>query len=61
MAMIWGRGVGLVRQRDDDLAGAPRDLIDRAVFDTLATGWEVFVTDAATLGTVTGVTATLRY
>ena len=37
------------------------DLIDRAVFDTLANGGEVFVTDVATLGTVTGVAATLRY
>ena len=37
------------------------DLIDRAVYDTLATGGEVFVTDVATLGTVTGVAAALRY
>lgn len=37
------------------------DLIDRAVFDTLANGGEVFVTDAAALGTATGVAATLRY
>jgi hypothetical protein len=37
------------------------DLIDRAVFDTLAKGGEVFVTDVATLGTATGVAATLRY
>jgi len=37
------------------------DLIDHAVFDRLATGGEVFVTDVATLGTVTGVAATLRY
>ena len=37
------------------------DLIDRAVFDTLANGGEVFVTDVATLATVTGVAATLRY
>jgi len=37
------------------------DLIDRAVYDTLANGGEVFVTNTATLGTVTGVAATLRY
>jgi hypothetical protein len=37
------------------------DLIDRAVFDTLANGGEVFVTDAAALGTATGVAAILRY
>ncbi len=37
------------------------DLIDRAVFDTLAAGGDVFVTDVATLGTDTGVAATLRY
>ncbi len=37
------------------------DLIDRAVFETLANGGDVFVTDVATLGTATGVAATLRY
>jgi Bacterial archaeo-eukaryotic release factor family 7 len=60
---VWGRvapdtGTVSTSQRasiDDE------DLIDRAVFDTLATGGEVFVTDVATLGTATGVAATLRY
>ena len=60
---VWGRvapdtGTVLTSQRasiDDE------DLIERAVFDTLAKGGEVFVTDVATLGTVTGVAATLRY
>jgi len=37
------------------------DLIDRAVFDTLAKGGDVVMTDAATLGTTTGVAATLRF
>lgn len=60
---VWGRvapdtGKVLTSQRasiDDE------DLIDRAVFDTLATGGEVFVTDVATLAAATGVAATLRY
>ncbi len=60
---VWGRvapDTGTVstssRASIDD-----EDLIDRAVFDTLASGGEVIVTDEATLGTVTGVAATLRY
>ncbi len=60
---VWGRvamdtGMVSISQRaslDDE------DLIDRAVFETLARGGEVFVTDVATLGTATGVAATLRY
>ncbi len=60
---VWGR----VAPDTGTVSTSPRasiddeDLIDRAVFDTLASGGEVFVTDVATLGTVTGVAATLRY
>ncbi len=60
---VWGRvapdtGTVSTSQR---ASIEDEDLIDRAVFDTLANGGEVFVTDVATLGTVTGVAATLRY
>ncbi|MEZ5218019.1 MAG: hypothetical protein R2715_15865, partial [Ilumatobacteraceae bacterium] len=37
------------------------DLLDRAVFDTLAAGGEVVMVDASSLGTSSGVAATLRY
>ncbi len=37
------------------------DLIDRAVFDTLAKGGEVIVTGVATLDTDTGAAAILRF
>jgi hypothetical protein len=37
------------------------DLIDRAVFDTLAKGGDIVVTDAQTLGSDSGVAAVLRY
>ena len=60
---VWGRvapdtGTVLTSQR---VSVGDEDLIDRAVLDTLAKGGEVFVTDVVTLGTVTGVAATLRY
>ncbi|MCZ7537120.1 MAG: hypothetical protein M5T61_15280 [Acidimicrobiia bacterium] len=60
---VWGR----VAPDTGTVVTSPRasiddeDLIDRAVFETLATGGEVVVTDVATLGTATGVAATLRY
>ena len=37
------------------------DLLDRAVFDTLAAGGEVVMVDASSLGTSSGAAATLRY
>ena len=37
------------------------DLIDRAVFDSLAQSGEVIVTDVVTLGTDTGAAAMLRF
>ena len=60
---VWGRvapdtGTVSTSQR---LSIDDEDLIDRAVFDTIANGGEVFVTDVATLGTDTGAAATLRY
>ncbi|MBK5268543.1 MAG: hypothetical protein JJE47_14030 [Acidimicrobiia bacterium] len=63
VAPVWGRvapdtGTVSTSQR---ASIEDEDLIDRAVFDTLAKGGEVFVTDVATLGTATGVAATLRY
>ena len=63
VAPVWGRfdsATATVSMSPSASIDA-EDLIDRAVFDTLATGGEVFVTDVATLGTVTGVAATLRY
>ncbi len=60
---VWGR----VAPDTGTVSMSPRasindeDLIDRAVFDTLAKGGQVVVTDVATLGTVTGVAAALRY
>ena len=54
MRQLERKGEGSVRMR-------LQDLIDRAVFDTLATGGKVVVMDVATLGSVTGVGATLRY
>lgn len=63
VAPVWGRvapdtGTVSTSQR---ASIEHEDLIDRAVFDTLAKGGEVVVTDVATLGTATGVAATLRY